>query len=69
MEEDVFRAFGIIISWLKSHTCWEDISFWDFSIGLFLVSTFCKIVFHNYESTEFHVDVEGGNVERKSVYH
>lgn len=69
MESSVTSVISAIVVWLKSHYCWQNISFWDFSVALFLITTFCKIVFHNYETEEFHVDVEGGRIEKQSVYH
>lgn len=59
MEQDTLNTLLTLINWLKTHYCWHNISFWDFSLALFFISTFCRIVFHNYETTNLDIDVEG----------
>lgn len=69
MESSVVSVASTIITWLKGHYCWQNISFWDFSVALFLTTTFCRIVFHNYETPEMWVDVGRGNAGIGSEYH
>lgn len=69
MESSVINIFSSLVGWLKSHYCWQAISFWDFSVALFLITTFCKIVFHNYETPEVDIDVGRGHIYGRSDYH
>lgn len=69
MEKNVFDILAFLVNWLKTHYCWNNISFWDFSLGLFFISTFCRIVFHNYETVDIDVDVEGKQTYFTHNYH
>lgn len=52
MEQNIFDIIAVIVSWLKEKKCWGNISFWDFSLALFVISMFCRIVFHSSETFE-----------------
>ena len=69
MEQNTIDVIFYIVSWLKSHYCWYNVSFWDFAVALFFISTFCRIVFHNYETVDIDVDVEGRQAYFTRNYH